>query len=102
MRPEIQALLRRDFLSFLHKAFATVEPSVKFRPNWHHQAIAHALTEVADGACRRPMAGQFSFAFCTPRPINERKQLPRWSQDHRGQSVYSGFMSKKPILPLSY
>ncbi|MDE2493660.1 MAG: phage terminase large subunit [Alphaproteobacteria bacterium] len=49
---ETDAVLRIDFLAFLHKSFETLNPGTAFKPNWHHEAIAHALMEVMDGRCR--------------------------------------------------
>jgi hypothetical protein len=37
------ALLRTDFLVFLHQAFATVYPGKDLMCNWHIVAIVHAL-----------------------------------------------------------
>jgi predicted phage terminase large subunit-like protein len=37
------ALLRTDFLVFLHQAFATVYPGKELMGNWHIEAIVHAL-----------------------------------------------------------
>jgi hypothetical protein len=46
----IEALLRRDFVAFIEKVFATVSPGQRFLPNWHIEAIAYQLTELAAGA----------------------------------------------------
>ncbi|MEQ1812092.1 MAG: phage terminase large subunit, partial [Terricaulis sp.] len=35
--------LREDFQSFARKAFGVVSPDAPFAPNWHFNAIAHAL-----------------------------------------------------------
>lgn len=35
--------LREDFYSFARKAFGVVSPDAPFAPNWHFNAIAHAL-----------------------------------------------------------
>src|SRR5215472_2519394 len=48
-----QALLRRDFAAFIEKCFGTVSPGDTYRSNWHIQAIAHHLTEVAQGNITR-------------------------------------------------
>jgi predicted phage terminase large subunit-like protein len=42
-------ILRTDFTAFLQKAFQTIHPTAKFMPNWHHEAIAHALEECKKG-----------------------------------------------------
>src|SRR3954470_10018598 len=43
----LRALLRQDFVAFLEKVFATVAPGQPYLANWHIEAIAHQLTEVA-------------------------------------------------------
>lgn len=42
-RTRLSAVLRSDFVAFLQKAFDTLHPGTKFKPNWHLEAIAHAL-----------------------------------------------------------
>ena len=49
----LDAILRQDFASFVHKAFGTVSPGDRFLPNWHIKAIAWHLTEVRDGRIKR-------------------------------------------------
>ena len=46
----LQALLRQDFVAFIEKVFVTVSPGESYLPNWHINAIAHQLTEIAAGA----------------------------------------------------
>ncbi len=50
---EIDAVLKRDFFAFSRKAFRTVSPGVRFKPNWHHKVVAYHLNEVSAGRCRR-------------------------------------------------
>lgn len=47
------AFLRQDFLAFTEKVFATLNPGISYKPNWHHQVIAHELAEVMAGRSRR-------------------------------------------------
>jgi predicted phage terminase large subunit-like protein len=47
------ALLAGDFYSFVEYVFRVVRPNVLFRPNWHIEAIAHKLAQVALGQCKR-------------------------------------------------
>jgi predicted phage terminase large subunit-like protein len=48
-----QAILRRDFESFIRKTFGTLSPGAVYLPNWHIRAIAYALDEVREGRTRR-------------------------------------------------
>jgi predicted phage terminase large subunit-like protein len=49
----VNALLREDFRSFIHRCFQTVSPGETFFPNWHIDAIAHHLRLCMDGEIRR-------------------------------------------------
>lgn len=49
----LQALLRTDFLAFLEKCFATLEPGIAYQENWHIAAMAEALRRVRDGTTKR-------------------------------------------------
>ena len=49
----LQVLLRINFAAFAEKVFATISPGKTYHHNWHIDAIAHQLSEVADGRCRR-------------------------------------------------
>lgn len=54
MHPDVlKAVLRQDLGAFTHKAFATVRPGDPFKWNWHIQAIAWHLQQVAEGRIRR-------------------------------------------------
>lgn len=46
-------LLRHDFGSYLRFAFSELNPSVNYQHNWHIDVIAHHLTRVANGECKR-------------------------------------------------
>jgi predicted phage terminase large subunit-like protein len=47
------ALLRKDFASFLHKTVEELNPGVSFQTNWHINAIDHALGQMMAGEMRR-------------------------------------------------
>ncbi|KAA2236441.1 phage terminase large subunit [Salinarimonas soli] len=49
----LQAILRSDLAAFVEKCFNTLEPGTAYHDNWHIHAIAHALTRVWRGECRR-------------------------------------------------
>lgn len=46
---ELYALLRQDFLSFVQKVFATLNPSTPYLHNWHVEAIVALLDEAMEG-----------------------------------------------------
>jgi len=45
----LDALLRQDFMAFLHKAFETASTGDRFLPNWHHEAIGYQLDKISTG-----------------------------------------------------
>jgi predicted phage terminase large subunit-like protein len=49
----LDAVLRRDFLSFLIRAFPHINGGADLIPNWHMDAIAQQLNRVRNGACKR-------------------------------------------------
>src|SRR5947199_8122156 len=49
----LQAMLAVDLMTFIEYTFGVVRPDVIFKPNWHIEAIAHALSRVASGESRR-------------------------------------------------
>ena len=49
----LDAILRRDLTAFIQKTFQTVSPGQAYQPNWHIQAIAWQLQEVAAGRVKR-------------------------------------------------
>lgn len=49
----LQAILRKDFCSFIHKTFTTINPSMEYYPNWHIELIAEKLEEVRKGNIKR-------------------------------------------------
>ncbi len=52
-RRVLQAILAVDLMTFIEYTFGVVRPDVIFKPNWHIEAIAHALSRVASGESRR-------------------------------------------------
>jgi hypothetical protein len=47
------SIMRTDFGAFSQKVFGTVAPGRDFSPNWHIDAICHALSKVTSGETRR-------------------------------------------------
>ncbi|MGB6116957.1 MAG: phage terminase large subunit [Mesorhizobium sp.] len=52
-RRYLDALLRENLSIFIQRCYNELEPSSNYRHNWHVDAIAHALSEVAAGRCKR-------------------------------------------------
>ena len=49
----VHAALRTNLSLFIQRVFAEVSPGETYLPNWHIEAMSHALTQVADGKTRR-------------------------------------------------
>jgi predicted phage terminase large subunit-like protein len=49
----IDAILRNDFESFLHRSVLHLNPGVPFLPNWHIRAIAYQLGRIRRGEITR-------------------------------------------------
>jgi hypothetical protein len=49
----VNALLRSDFKSFLHRFMLILNPGAVFLPNWHIDAIAYQLQRIRDGRITR-------------------------------------------------
>src|SRR5450759_4760776 len=49
----VNAALRTDLSLFIQRVFAEVSPGERYLQNWHIDAVAHALTQVANGKIRR-------------------------------------------------
>ena len=49
----LRATLALDFMAFTEFAFGVVRPNTVFKPNWHLEALAHKLSQVASGEVRR-------------------------------------------------
>jgi predicted phage terminase large subunit-like protein len=45
----LDAVLRNDFMSFLRRCLATLNPGAPFLPNWHLDAMAYQLEQVRAG-----------------------------------------------------
>ena len=52
-RVVFQALLAQNLNAFSEFAFSVVRPGLAFRPNWHLEAMAEKLSQVASGKIRR-------------------------------------------------
>jgi len=52
-RRVLQAILAVDLMTFIEYTFGVVRPDVIFKPNWHIEALAHALSQVASGESKR-------------------------------------------------
>lgn len=48
-----RALYRQDLAGFIARCARALAPASTFEPNWHIDAMAYALTQVARGECRR-------------------------------------------------
>lgn len=49
----LDAALRNDFPTFLHRCMLTLNPGAPFLPNWHIDAIAYQLERVRTGEVKR-------------------------------------------------
>ena len=49
----LYAILRNDFVSFLHRCMMTLNPGSPFLPNWHIHAMAYQLGRVLSGEITR-------------------------------------------------
>ena len=49
----LRAVLGLDFMAFSEFAFGVVRPNTLFKPNWHLEALAQKLSQVASGEVRR-------------------------------------------------
>jgi predicted phage terminase large subunit-like protein len=49
----LKAALATDFRSFIEYTFGVLRPGVEFRPNWHIDAMAYKLSQVATGEIKR-------------------------------------------------
>jgi hypothetical protein len=49
----LRATLALDLMAFTEFAFGVVRPNALFKPNWHLEALAHKLSQVAAGEVRR-------------------------------------------------
>ncbi len=49
----LEAMLRHDLPSFIHRTVQTVAPAAAYQPNWHIDAIAWYLRQCLDGKIKR-------------------------------------------------
>ena len=49
----LRALMRQDLSSFIQRSIATVDPGADYLHNWHIDAIAHRLAQIATGEIKR-------------------------------------------------
>src|SRR5712672_3878634 len=48
-----QAVLSTDFRAFIDFVFGLLRPGIPFKPNWHIDAMAHKVSQVASGDVKR-------------------------------------------------
>jgi predicted phage terminase large subunit-like protein len=46
-------MIATDFMAFVEYAFGVLRPGLIFKPNWHLEAMAHKLAQVASGEVKR-------------------------------------------------
>src|SRR5258707_6822032 len=49
----LRAILATDFRSFVDYVFRVLRPTTPFKPNWHIDAMAHKVSQVASGEGKR-------------------------------------------------
>lgn len=49
----LQAVISLDLRAFIEFSFGVLRPGVIFRPNWHIDAMAHKLSQIASGEIKR-------------------------------------------------
>ena len=49
----LQAILATDFRAFVDYVFGLLRPGTPFKPNWHIDAMAHKVSQVASGEVKR-------------------------------------------------
>ena len=49
----LRAVLATDFASFIRYTFGVLRPGVEFRPNWHIDAMAYKLSQIASGEVKK-------------------------------------------------
>jgi hypothetical protein len=49
----LRAMLAVDFRAFIEFTFGVLRPGTPFRPNWHIDAMAHELSQIASGELKR-------------------------------------------------
>ena len=82
----LRHILKTDFCAFVEKTFGTVCPGQPFLPNWHIEAIGHALDRVVEGKTKRLII------LMPPRNLKSicaRCQPGSWVATRRGRSSAS-------------
>src|SRR5436305_371411 len=49
----LRAFLATDFSAFVQYTFGLLRPGIEYKPNWHIEAMAHKLAQVATGEVKR-------------------------------------------------
>jgi predicted phage terminase large subunit-like protein len=49
----LRSMLATDFRSFIQYVFGVLRPGIEFRPNWHIDAMAYKLSQIATGEIKR-------------------------------------------------
>ena len=49
----LRAILATDFRAFVDYVFGVLRPTTPFKPNWHIDAMAHKVSQVASGQVKR-------------------------------------------------
>src|ERR1700682_6419085 len=49
----LRAILATDFRAFVDYVFGVLRPTTPFKPNWHIDAMAHKVSQVASGGVKR-------------------------------------------------
>ena len=80
----LRAVLATDFRSFIQYVFGVLRPGIEFRPNWHIDAMAYKLSQVAKGDVKR--------LIITVPPRNLKSicasvALPAWFLGHHPSNV---------------
>ena len=97
------AILRTDFRAFVEYVFGLLRPGDPFKPNWHIDAMAHKVSQVASGEVKRLII------TVPPRHLKSiiaSVALPAWYLGHNpservGCVSYSADLAKDPRQRLS-
>jgi hypothetical protein len=86
----LQALLAHDLTAFTEFAFGVVRPEILFKPNWHLEAVAYKLSQVAKGQVRRLI---ITLPPRTLKSLCSSVALPAW---------YLGYCPYERVVVVSY
>ncbi len=92
----LKALLAHDLMAFTEYAFGVVRPGIRYKPNWHLDAVTYKLSQVVEGAVRRLIITQ------PPRTLKSlcaSVSLPAWFLGHNPWervvvASYSDFLAR--------